>query len=188
VAGGLAALAERRVGRLVAYATISQLGYVAVAAAASAPPAAAFALAVYVAHAAGLLGLRAILHGDEPALEDLAGLARRRPTLVFALGIVVLGLIGAPPTAGFLAKIYVFEVAVRSQLLWLVVLGSLAAVASAASYARIVLACFAAPRLDAVAPPRGRIPTAVMLLAALAVVVGGIVPGPLLEAAQTVRF
>ena len=68
------------------------------------------------------------------------------------------------------------------------VLGALASVASAASYLRIVLACFAPPRLDAVAPARARLATAIILLAAFAVVVIGVLPGPLLEAAQAVRF
>jgi NADH-quinone oxidoreductase subunit N len=182
------AIAERRLKVLVAYATIAQLGYVAAAAAGSSAPAAVFALSVYAAQAVGLFAVGAMLRHEEPALEDLGGLARQRPLLVFALGILVLGLIGLPPTAGFLAKLYAFEVAVRAQLLWLVVLGSLASVAAAASYVRIVLACFGPPRLDAVAPPRGRITTAIALVAALAIVVAGIAPGPLLDAAQAARF
>ena len=185
---GLAVLSERRVRRLVAYATISQLGYVAVAAAGSAAPAAAFALAGYAVLAVGLFALLSVLPQNEPALDDLAGLARQRPLLVLALGVVVLGLIGIPPTAGFIAKLYVFEAAVRAQLLWLVVLGALAGVASAASYLRIVLACFAPPRLDAVALAHARVATVVVVLAAFAVVVIGVLPGPLLEAAQAVRF
>jgi hypothetical protein len=48
--------------------------------------------------------------------------------------------------------------------------------------------CFAPPRLDAIAPPRARVVTAVAVLAALAVVAIGLVPGPLLDAAGAVRF
>jgi NADH-quinone oxidoreductase subunit N len=185
---GLAALRERRIRRLIGYATISQLGYVAVALAGSAPAAAAFALASYAALAVGLFAMLAMLPPGEPVLEDLAGLARRRPLLVLALAVAILGLIGIPPTAGFIAKIFVFEAAVRAQLLWLVILGTLATVAGAASFARLILACFAPPRLDAIAPPQARIATAVALLAALAILAVGVVPGPLLDAAQAVRF
>jgi NADH-quinone oxidoreductase subunit N len=184
----VASLAERRVRWLVAYAAISQLGYVAVAAAASAVPGAAFVLALYVAVAVGSFGVLATLPYEEPVLADLAGLARQRPLLVLGLGVVVLGLIGMPPTAGFLAKLYVYEAAVRAQLLWLVALGALATVASAASYVRLVLACFAPPRLDAVAPARARVGTALVLIVALAIVIAGVAPGPLLDVAQTVRF
>jgi NADH:ubiquinone oxidoreductase subunit 2 (subunit N) len=68
------------------------------------------------------------------------------------------------------------------------VLGVLASVVSAAYYLRVLLACFAPPRLDAVAPRRARIGTAIVVLAALAVIVLGVAPVPLLEAARTVRF
>jgi NADH-quinone oxidoreductase subunit N len=188
VVPSLAAVGERRVGRLVGYATISQLGYVAIAAASSALPAAAFALAAYAAVAVGLVAVVAILPPGESVLEDLSGLARGRPFAVLALVALVVGLVGVPPTLGFLAKVFVLEAAIRAQLLWLVLIGALASVGSAAAYARLVLACFAAPRLDAVAPPRMRLGTAVGLLAGIAVVVAGVFPGPLLDAAQAVRF
>lgn len=188
VVAGLAALTERRLRRLVAYATISQLGYVFIAAAGSSAPAAAFAIAAYAAVSIGLFGVLAAVPRDEPVLDDLAGLARQRPLLVLGLGVVVLGLLGVPPAMGFVARLYVFEVAVRAQLLWLMIVGALAAVVSVASYARLVLACLAPPRLDRVAPPRARLATAVVLLAALAILSLGVFPGPLLEAAQVVRF
>ncbi|HEY8862117.1 MAG TPA: proton-conducting transporter membrane subunit [Candidatus Limnocylindria bacterium] len=185
---GLAAIAERRVRRLVGYATIAQLGYVAAAGASAALPAAVFALAACCAVALGLFALIAILPQREPVLEDLAGLARRRPLAVLALALLILGLVGVPPTVGFLSKVFVLEAAVRAQLLWLVVLGALTSVASAAAYLRLVLACFAAPRLDRVAPPRMRVGTAVALLLAIAIVAAGVVPGPLFDAVQSVRF
>lgn len=184
----IASIAERRVRRLVGYATIAQLGFVAAAGASAALPAATFALATYSAVALGFFAVIAVLPQREPVLDDLAGLARRRPLAALALGLVVLGLVGLPPTVGFLAKVYVLEAAVRAQLLWLVVLGALATVASTAAYARLVLACFAAPRLDAVAPSRMRLGTAVALVIAVALLAAGLAPGPLLDAAQAVRF
>ncbi len=186
---GLGALTERGIGRLVGWALISQLGYSAIGVAGSAAPAAALSLAVYAALGIGVLGFLAVVPAaDDPTLSDLAGLARRRPVLVVGLGVLVAGLIGIPPTAGFIARVSVFEAAVRAQLLWLVLVGTVAAVAGAASYGRIVLACFAPPRLDAVAPPRARVATTVVLLAALAVLIVGVFPGPLLDLAQSVRF
>ena len=185
---GIASLAERRVRRLVGYATIAQLGFVAAAASSLALPAAAFALSTYSALALGLFAVLAILPQHEPVLDDLAGLARRRPLAVLALALLGLGLVGVPPTVGFLAKVYVLEAAVRAQLLWLVVVAALAAVATTVAYARLVLACFAAPRLDAIAPARMRAGTAVAVVIAIAVLAAGLAPGPLLDAAQTVRF
>ncbi len=184
----IAALTETRVRRLLGYAALAQLGYVLVAAAGFSAPAVAFSLAVFATLSLGAFGVLALLPEEDPRLPDLAGLVRQRPLVALALGIFVLGLVGLPPTAGYLARAYVFEAAVRGQLLWLVVVGALATVASAVAFARIVLACFAPPRPDAVAPQRARIGTVVLLALALAVVVAGVVPGPLLDAAQAVRF
>ena len=185
---GLAAFTERRVRRLIAYATLSQLGYVTMALAGSAAAAAAFALATYAMLAIVLFAVLAILPAHEPTLTDLAGLARRRPLLVCALGVAVLGLIGIPPAASFIAKLYVFEAAVRAQLLWLVIVGTLTTAVNAAAYVRLVLACLAPSRLDAVAPARARVHAAVAAAAAVAIVGVGLFPGPLLEAAQAVQF
>ena len=189
--GALAALAEQRLGRLLQYATVSQAGYVLTALAASAAPAAAFAVTISTTIALGTFGVFGLIRapeGDAPTLRDLAGLARQRPLIVVALGVLMSALVGLPPTAGFLAKLYVFEVATRAQLLWLVVLGALAAVVSTAACVRVLLACFAPPPLQAIAHPPARVGTAIVLLAAFAVVVVGIWPGALLELAQAVRF
>jgi len=188
VVPGVAAVAERRVRRIVGYATITQLGFVAVAVASAALPAAAFALAAHCATALGLFAVIAILPQREPVLEDLAGLARRRPVVVLALALLAFGIAGVPPTVGFLAKVDVLEAAVRAQLLWLVVLGALASVGTAVACARLVLACFAAPPLDAVAPSRMRAGTVVALVLAIAVLAAGLAPGPLLDAVQAVHF
>jgi len=186
--GVIAALTETRVRQTIAYAVLAQMGYVLVATAGFAAPSAAFSLAVMSALALGAFGVVALLPEEDPRLSDLAGLVRQRPLVAVALGIFVLGLVGLPPTVGFLARAYVLEAAVRGQLLWLAVVGALATAATAVALARIVVACFAPPRLDAVAPQRARIATAMLLTLAVAIVVAGIVPGPLVDAVQAVRF
>ena len=188
VIGAIAALTETRLARLFGYATVAQLGYVLVAAAAFAAPAAAFSLVLFAVVSLGGIGVVALLPEPDPSLADLAGLARRRPLVALAIGVLVLGLAGLPPTGGFLAKAFVLEAAVRAQLLWLVIVGSLATAVTAVALARVALACFAPQRLDAIAPPRARIGTAVLLGLGVAILIVGLGPGPLLDAAQAVRF
>lgn len=191
VVATLSALGQRSVKRLLAYSSIAHAGYLAIAVAATGAasgPAVAFYLAVYAALTFGAFAVLSLLETDDPSLADLAGLWRRRPLEVVLLAIFLVGLTGLPPTAGFLAKVYVFEAALRAQLLWLVVLGALASVVSAAYYVRILFACL---RPDAGGPdtaPRAPIATAVIVLAAAFVVIVGIVPQPLLNAAGLVRF
>lgn len=188
VLANLAALGQSSLKRLLAYSSIAHAGYIAVAASAGvvASAAVAFYLVVYAALTLGAFGVITLLGNDDPRIEDLHGLARRRPLVVVALGVILLGLTGLPPTAGFLAKVYVFEAAMGAQLAWLVVLGVLASVVSAAYYLRILFACLA----DGEGEPAGRpsVGGSVVVLAAIAVLVVGIVPGPLLDAVQGVRF
>ena len=136
----------------------------------------------------GAFAILALLSNDDPTLADLAGLWQRRPVLVVLLGVFLFGLTGLPPTAGFLAKVYVFEAALRAQLLWLVVLGVLASVVSAAYYLRVLFACLAPGPGAAAAEPRARVATTVVALVAALVVIVGVVPQPLLDAAALVRF
>lgn len=188
VVANLAALGQSSLKRLLAYSSIAHAGYVAVAASAGvvAGPAIAFYLVIYAALTLGAFGIITLLTNDDPRIEDLHGLARQRPFLVVVLGVILVGLAGLPPTAGFLAKLYVFQAAMGASLAWLVVLGVLASVVSAAYYLRVLFACLAEGEGEPAAGPS--VGGGVVVLAALAVLVIGIVPGPLLDAVQSVRF
>ena len=188
VLANFAALGQSSLKRLLAYSSIAHAGYICVAAAAGvvASSAIAFYLVVYAALTVGAFGVITLLANDDPTLDDLHGLARRRPLVVIALGTLLLGLAGLPPTAGFLAKVYVFEAAIGARLAWLVVLAVLMSVVSAAYYLRVLFACLADGEGE---PARGpSIGGGVVVLAALAILIIGVVPGPLLDAVQSVRF
>ena len=191
VVATLSALGQRSVKRLLAYSSIAHAGYLAIAVAATGAtsgPAVAFYLAVYAALTFGAFAILSLLENDDPTLADLAGLWRRRPLLVVLLAVFLFGLTGLPPTAGFLAKVYVFEAALRAQLLWLVILGVLASVLSAAYYLRVLFACLASDDGRPDVAPRSRVATAVVVVTAGLVVLIGVVPQPLLDAAALVRF
>lgn len=188
IVANLAALGQTSLKRLLAYSSIAHAGYIAIAASAGAVAsgAIAFYLVVYAALTVGAFGIITLLANDDPQIADLRGLARRRPLLVIALGVILLGLTGLPPTAGFLAKVYVFEAAIGAQLAWLVILGVLASVVSAAYYLRVLFACLADGEGEPASGPT--VGGGVVVLAALAVLVIGVIPGPLLDAVQRVRF
>ena len=190
VLASLAAIGQRRVKRLLAYSSIAHAGYLSMGSATGvfAGPAVAFYLAVYGALTVGSFGVIALLDNDDPTFDDLAGLWRHRPLLVLSLGVFLIGLTGLPPTGGFLAKLYVFEAAMRAQLLWLVVIGVLASVVSAAYYFRVLVACFQPGDGMATRSPTPRTGTLVVGVAALAVLAAGVVPGPLLDLAQRVTY
>ena len=76
------------------------------------------------------------IHSDE--IADYAGMWKRSPFLAFALAVCLVSLTGIPPTAGFFAKLYIFNAAVQADLVWLVIIGVLESVISAYYYLRVV--------------------------------------------------
>ena len=144
-AGNLAALRQTSVKRLLAYSAIAHSGYLLVAIVAGDAPGLVFYLAVYLFMNAGAFGVLVALSGkgsERPSLDDLAGLGRRKPWLAASLAIFLLSLAGFPPTAGFLAKFYVFGAAVREGHIWLAVAAVLASLVSVAYYLKVVVVMY----------------------------------------------
>ena len=188
VVGSLAALGRSSLRQMIAFLCVAQVGTLATALASGviAGPPIAFGLAVLVLGTLGAYAVVAQLGTNDLRVDDLRGLARRRPLLAGALGLLMLGLAGLPPTAGFLAKVYVFEAAIGAQLAWLVIVGALTMVICAACSFRVLRACLGegAP----VGTTGGNVRVGVAIVAALAVLFVGMVPAPLLDAVQSVRF
>ncbi len=147
--GNVAALLQNNVKRMLAYSSIAHAGYILVALVAGGSEgyaAAVFYLAVYSFMNLGAFALLTMLGrgSDEPVLvSDLAGLGFRKPLAGLALTLFMISLGGIPPTAGFMGKILVFGAAVKSGLVWpLVVVGVLNSVVSVYYYLRITVAMY----------------------------------------------
>ncbi|MFJ7770880.1 NADH-quinone oxidoreductase subunit N [Streptomyces sp. NPDC097107] len=138
--GNLAAFFQTSVKRLLAYSTISQVGYLLIAlAVATRTDLAQQSLLFYLAaYAATNLGAFAVVTALPSArtLEDYRGLARRRPGLAAVLVICLLGLVGTPPTGIFLGKLEIFSAAIDGGYTWLAVLAVANTVASLFYYLR----------------------------------------------------
>jgi len=186
IVGATFALGERSVRRIVVHLSIAYVGGIGVAASAGLGANAAIAVAAATLVTV-LVGLFAIIVAlpEGASVDALRGIARRRPILTIALGVLLLGLAGLPPTIGFVARLAIFEVAIDAQLAWLVFVAALATVASAAAAARLAFACLDAGEGSAA---RGRGPVLLATASAVLVLLGGIAPGPLLELARGVRF
>jgi NADH-quinone oxidoreductase subunit N len=75
-------------------------------------------------------------------IRDYAGIWKRSPFLTVAMGIFLLSLMGMPPFAGFLAKLYVFAAVVRAGLGWFAVVGVLNSAIAAFYYMKIIRVMF----------------------------------------------
>ncbi|SDU11278.1 NADH-quinone oxidoreductase subunit N [Amycolatopsis keratiniphila] len=138
--GNLAAFFQRNVRRLLAYSTISQVGYLLMAVIVATRSSLALpGLLFYVgAYTVTNLGAFAVVCALPKAqlIEDYRGLVRRRPWLAASLAVCLLGLIGTPPTAVFVGKLTVFTAAFDGGFAWLVVVAAVNTVASVFYYLR----------------------------------------------------
>ncbi len=138
--GNLAAYSQQNAKRLLAYSTISQVGYLMMAVAAAgrsgaALPALLTYLAAYTVSNVGAFAVLAALP-ERAELADWRGAARQHPGLVGVLLVCLFGLVGIPPTAVFFGKLTVFTAAWDSGLVWLVVIAAANTVASLYYYLR----------------------------------------------------
>lgn len=124
--GNFLALRQKNVKRLLAYSSISHMGYVLVAFLAGQQlgvEAVSFYLVAYFITTVGAFGILATLSDkdrDAELMDDYAGLLWRRPWTAAALSAMLLSLAGIPLTAGFVGKFYVVAAGVNTNL-WLLV-------------------------------------------------------------------
>ncbi len=146
--GNLAAFRQNSPTRLLAYSTISQVGYLLMAivvAGTAARPAPLAALVLYLAaYAAANLGAFAVVAAQphRATLADYRGLARAHPALVAVLVVCLLALVGTPPTGVFTGKLTVFSTAWDGGFAWLVVIAAINTVASLYYYLRWIAPAF----------------------------------------------
>lgn len=138
--GNLAAFWQDNPRRLLAYSTISQVGYLLMAVAVAGRSELALPGLLYytAAYAVTNLGAFAVVV-ELPAartLGDYAGLSRRNPLLALSLAVCLLSLVGIPPLGGFVGKLTVFSAAVDGGMAWLAVVAALNTVASVFYYLR----------------------------------------------------
>ncbi len=197
VVGNLFALPQRNVKRMLAYSSIAQAGYLLVGVIATgspeARPQALSAVLVYLAAYAvtviGAFAVLAVIEKRDPTpdaaapdawdVSRFAGLAGRRPWLAFGMTIFMLSLAGVPPTAGFVAKLSVFQAAASAGLWTLAVVGVLTSILGTFYYLRVVVAMYMRPaeaEEPLVAPATVAVAIAV---AAVVVVAVGFSPEPL---------
>lgn len=193
--GNVAAIMQTDVKRLLGYSSIAQAGNIGIGLAAVAagstlgPAAVLFFLGTYAATNLGafiaVILVSNRLGSDE--MRDYAGLLRRSPGVAVVLSLCLLSLTGIPPTAGFVAKLYVFNAAVQTGEGWLVAL-VIVAVLNTAISAYYYLRWMRTMLLDepsdaAVFHPSGPL-GGLLTVAAVGVIFFGLVPTPLIEAAR----
>jgi NADH-quinone oxidoreductase subunit N len=191
ILGTVVGVAQTSLKRMLAYSSIAHGGYLLggiVAGNEVGKAAILFYLAAYALTNLGAFGVIAILGSRDRANDDLrdyAGLWYTHPALATVMTVLLLSLGGFPPTAGFVAKWYIFSAAVGAGYYGLAVIGVLTSVVAVFFYLRIAVMMYMTER-DARPVPA---PVTGIALAGLAVsVVGvlymGVLPTRFIDLAQ----
>ena len=195
IVGTVVGVAQLNVKRMLAYSSIAHGGYILLALLASndvGKAAVLFYLLVYAITNLGAFGIIAALEGvDRPndRVADYAGLWYDHPRLAALMTIFLLSLGGFPPTAGFIAKWYVFSAAVKAGYNGLAIIGVLTSVVSVFFYLRIVVMMYMTqPDADVQVPPVSRAAGIALAVSAALVFYLGILPTRVLDwAAASVK-
>jgi NADH-quinone oxidoreductase subunit N len=192
VAGAVIAITQTDVKRLLAYSSIAHAGFIltaVIAASVSGLSSSLFYLAAYGLTTVGAFAVVTLVRdpgGEASHLSRWAGLGKRSPWIAGIFAIFLLGFAGIPFTSGFIGKFAVFQAAIGSGALPLVVVGVLSSAIAAFFYVRIiVLMFFSEPAADG---PQVVTPSvfsgAAVAVGFAATVVLGIIPGPVLSLAS----
>jgi NADH-quinone oxidoreductase subunit N len=196
--GNTVALAQRNVKRMLAYSSIAHAGYALIGLAAvqatgevglsGAVGSVLFYLFAYALMNLGAFSvLMATMRGGEfgETLEDIAGLAQRRPLAAFTMLIFLLALAGIPPTIGFLAKFYVLAAAIQAKFYVPAAIGVINTVIGVYYYVRVIVYMYArAPEAEVAESPSLSLHAA-LVAAGAAVVVLGVFPHLILNSAMS---
>lgn len=181
--GNIVAIAQTNIKRMLAYSTISHVGFIFLGVLAGTEQGisgAMFYALVYAFMAAGAFGIVAILaerSRDADQLDDLRGLNDRSPWLAFLMMILMLSMAGVPPTAGFFAKLYVVSAVIDINWIGLAITAVVFSVIGAYYYLRIIKLMYFDKPQSSTAPVAAADTRAMLSINALAVLLVGIVPG-----------
>jgi NADH-quinone oxidoreductase subunit N len=191
VLGTIVGVQQTSIKRMLAYSSIAHGGYLLLGLLSGSDVGKAsilFYLAAYALTNLGAFGIIALLgeyNRDNDDLRDYAGLWHSHPVLATLMALFLLSLGGFPPTAGFIAKWYVFSAAIGAGYYWLAIIGFLSSVVSVYFYLRIVVMMFMTER-DArpVPAPVTGLAVAGLALSLAGVLYLGILPSQVIEWAQ----
>ena len=142
--GAVAAIGQKNLKRLIAYSSISHMGYTIAGLSTGTNEgiqSSIIYISIYVIMNLGFFCCLLMLRRDGKyyeTVEDMSGLSKNHPILSFSLLLILFSLAGIPPLAGFFAKFYVFMAVIKNEMYFLAITGLLSTVIAAFYYLRII--------------------------------------------------
>lgn len=185
--GNITAIAQTNLKRMLAYSTISQMGFVLLGILSASQL--GFAAATFYITSYALMGLAAFgvllllsrAGFDAETLDHIKGLNRRSPWFAFMMLLAMISMAGIPPSVGFFAKLSVLRAALAAGYLWLVVFAVVMSLIGAFYYLRVIKSMYM-EEPDDTTPLHADFDMRVLLsINGLALLVFGLVPESLLS-------
>jgi NADH-quinone oxidoreductase subunit N len=142
--GNIIAIAQANIKRMLAYSTISHVGFIMLGILSGSKDgysAAMFYAIVYSIMSAGGFGMVLLMSRagfEAEKLDDYKGLNERSSWYAFMMLILMFSMAGVPPTIGFYAKLSVIQSVVSADLVWLAVVAVIFSIIGAFYYLRII--------------------------------------------------
>ena len=194
VFGAFAAIGQTNIKRLLAYSSIANVGFALVPLVANSregTQGVMIYMAIYLFMTLGAFACVLTMRrdggpngGSVEEIDELAGLSQTSPGVAFVLMLLMFSLAGIPPLAGFWAKYYAFQPAIKAGLYALAVVGVVASVVGAYYYLRIIKIMFFDEAKAPFLPVRPRV-GAVIAIAGIFVLLFVVLPSPLVDAAYS---
>jgi NADH-quinone oxidoreductase subunit N len=185
--GNLIAIAQTNIKRMLAYSTISHVGFIMLGILAGTKEgytAAMFYTLIYALMSAGGFGVLIVLgrQGFEAEnLDDLKGLNERSPWFAGMMLLLMFSMAGVPPTVGFFAKLFVLDAVVSVDLTWLALVGVFFSIIGAFYYIRVVKIMYFDKPVDDTPLVAGMDTQIVLSLNGISMLVLGLFPAGLLS-------
>ncbi len=185
--GNLVAIAQTNIKRMLAYSTISHVGFILLGLLAGTKDgyvAAMFYTIVYAIMALGAFGIVIMLSRkgfEADMLDDYKGLHERSPWYAAMMMLMMFSMAGVPPTVGFFAKLFVLDAVVQVDMVWIALYGVFFSIIGAFYYIRIVKIMYFDKPVDATPlDPIGMDTQVLLTLNGLSMLALGIFPAGLL--------
>ena len=142
--GAVAAIGQNNLKRLVAYSSISHIGYALAGLSTGTNEgiqSSIIYISIYLVMNLGLFSALFMMKRNDKyfeTIDDLSGLSKNHPLLSISFLIILFSLAGIPPLAGFFAKFYIFKSVIEQSMYFLAITGLLSTVIAAFYYLRII--------------------------------------------------
>ncbi|HWT72333.1 MAG TPA: NADH-quinone oxidoreductase subunit NuoN, partial [Oxalicibacterium sp.] len=194
--GNITAIVQTNIKRMLAYSTISQMGFVllgllsgvvagADGVSTNGYSAAMFYVITYVLTTLGIFGVIMLLSRagfEAENIDDFKGLNQRSPWFALVTMLLMFSLAGVPPVVGFYAKLSVLQAVLSTDQVWLAVVAVLFSLIGAYYYLRVVKVMYFDEPLDQTKIVVGKDMSVALSVNGIAILLLGLVPGPLMSA------